>query len=285
MAERRKRTYYIYCHTAPNGKRYIGQTCQKLNARWSNGHGYKENTHFYNAIQKYGWDNFEHTVLAVCETKSDADRAEQFFIRHYDTFNRDKGYNLTLGGEGNLGRVLSEEERKRLSERHLGVAVPPETRAKISASMKKAGIIGHPSKEACERMSAERRGEGNPMYGKHHSADAKARIGEASRNRQRTGLVKQHMREAHARNIHKWERPVVQLDKEGNEVARFRSLKVAQEMTGIFASNIGDCCRKKSRTAHGYYWRYQDEHDQQLKSAGNVTESDEEAEDALPTGN
>lgn len=285
MAKEPKRTYYIYCHTAPNGKRYIGQTCQKLRARWSNGHGYRENTHFYNAIQKYGWDSFEHTVLAVCSTKSDADRVEQFFIRHYDTFNRDKGYNQTLGGGGNLGRTPSEEERKRLSEKQKGRVISPETRAKISASVKKAGVITHPSQEARERMSELRSGKGNTMYGKHHSEDAKARIAEASRSRPRTELVKQHMREAHARDIQKWERPVVQLDKEGNEVARFRSLKVAQEMTGIFASNIGRCCREKHYTAHGYYWRYQDEYDQQLKSAENAAESEEEAEDALPTGN
>ena len=271
MASRPKRTYYICCHTAPNGKRYIGQTCQKLNARWSNGHGYRENTHFYNAIQKYGWDNFEHTVLAVCSTKSDADRVEQFFIRHYDTFNRDKGYNLTLGGGGNLGRTLSEEERKRISESQKGRVIPPETRAKISAAVKKAGVSGHPSKEACERMSVERRGDGNPMYGKHHSADAKARISAAHRGKPRTELEKQHMREAHARDIHKWERAVVQLDKEGNEVARFRSIKVAQEMTGLFASNIGSCCRKNHRTTGGYYWRYQDEYEKQLESAQGST--------------
>ena len=35
------RDYKIYVHTAPNGKRYVGITRQKLNRRWRYGEGYK----------------------------------------------------------------------------------------------------------------------------------------------------------------------------------------------------------------------------------------------------
>ena len=32
--------------------------------RWGiNGNNYKSSPHFYAAIQKYGWDNFEHNIL------------------------------------------------------------------------------------------------------------------------------------------------------------------------------------------------------------------------------
>jgi hypothetical protein len=65
-----ERPFYIYCHTAPNGKRYIGQTCAECpERRW--GKGYKGCTHLEHAIEKYGWDNFEHSVLAIdCEHPS-----------------------------------------------------------------------------------------------------------------------------------------------------------------------------------------------------------------------
>ena len=49
-----------------NGKMYIGITSRTPEARWgNNGSQYTKakNPCFYNAIQKYGWDNFEHIIL------------------------------------------------------------------------------------------------------------------------------------------------------------------------------------------------------------------------------
>ena len=57
--------YCVYMHTNKiNGKRYVGQTCKKPEYRWVNGKGYKGSPHFFSAIQKYGWNNFEHQIIA-----------------------------------------------------------------------------------------------------------------------------------------------------------------------------------------------------------------------------
>ena len=57
-------TYCVYKHTNKiNGKVYIGQSMNPKD-RWSRqGHQYKGCTYFYNAIQKYGWNNFIHEIL------------------------------------------------------------------------------------------------------------------------------------------------------------------------------------------------------------------------------
>ena len=56
--------YKVYIHRNKiNGKVYIGITKQKPENRWRNGKGYKQNIKFYRAIEKYGWNNFEHIVL------------------------------------------------------------------------------------------------------------------------------------------------------------------------------------------------------------------------------
>lgn len=49
-----EKKYYIYKHTAPNGKVYIGMTSKNPQERWDSGHGYRKHKYFWNAIKKYG---------------------------------------------------------------------------------------------------------------------------------------------------------------------------------------------------------------------------------------
>ena len=64
--------YLVYIHTNKlNGKKYVGQTCQRPEKRWNNGKGYKLETYFGKAIKKYGWDNFEHEIVAENLTKEE----------------------------------------------------------------------------------------------------------------------------------------------------------------------------------------------------------------------
>jgi group I intron endonuclease len=90
-----------------NNKVYIGQTCQELNDRWKNGNGYKKCRYFGPAIQKYGWDNFEHIVLQTNLTAEEADYFEKKYIQEYEAMNREKGYNLREGGQ--KGYTLTPE--------------------------------------------------------------------------------------------------------------------------------------------------------------------------------
>ena len=57
--------HFVYKHTLKSdGRVYFGQT-SNLKQRWrNNGDAYKGCPRFYNAIQKYGWDAFEHTVVS-----------------------------------------------------------------------------------------------------------------------------------------------------------------------------------------------------------------------------
>lgn len=96
--------YKIYMHKNKiNGKIYIGQTYQSVNQRWrSNGSGHKGQP-FYNAIQKYGWNNFEHKILIEnITTQEEAYILEKYYINKYDTYNSRFGYNATKGGDMNI---------------------------------------------------------------------------------------------------------------------------------------------------------------------------------------
>lgn len=92
----------IYLHRNKiNNKVYIGQTIQNNpNSRWKNGHGYKTCYYFYNAIQKYGWDNFEHIILEQNDnwTQDELNNKEKEYINLYQANNPQYGYNTTDGG-------------------------------------------------------------------------------------------------------------------------------------------------------------------------------------------
>ena len=128
--------YKVYVHISPNGKRYYGITKQEPKKRWQNGKKYGNNDHFTNAINYYGWDNFDHIVIARGLTEEEAKWLEIELIREFDTTNRDKGYNITKGGEGTNGYKHTEETRKNISKIHKGKTLSDETRKKLSESHK-----------------------------------------------------------------------------------------------------------------------------------------------------
>ena len=92
--------YIVYMHTCPNGKKYIGITSQAPERRWQKGKGYAygSNPYFYNAIEKYGWDNIEHTILFRNLTKEEAEQKEVELIKEHQTSQRNHGYTIDLAG-------------------------------------------------------------------------------------------------------------------------------------------------------------------------------------------
>ena len=70
--------YSVYCHINKiNGKRYYGITSQRPSRRWRNGAGYVRNPYFSRAINKYGWENFEHIIIYKNCSKQVAEEIEQ----------------------------------------------------------------------------------------------------------------------------------------------------------------------------------------------------------------
>lgn len=100
----------VYIYTFPNGKKYIGQTCQPLNERAKKGEGYINSPAVYAAIKKYGWENLQIETFS-CSSKEEMDFLESYYIRFYNTFDKHYGYNLTFGGEGSI-----KYDRKLISE-------------------------------------------------------------------------------------------------------------------------------------------------------------------------
>ena len=178
VEEVKDKKWCVYIHTNKiNSKAYIGITSRNIIRRWgSNGNGYKQddNPVFYNAIQKYGWDNFEHIVWADNLSEKEAKEWEIRLIAIFKTNcrkykNPELGYNMNDGGDGNSGHVLSAESRKKISDHHADVT-----------------------------------GENNPMYGKvsamrgkTHNIETKKRLSEINKGKVLSEETKQKLRETH----------------------------------------------------------------------------------------
>lgn len=97
--------FYVYAHINKiNGKVYIGMSKRENpNDRWRNGRGYSYNWHFSQAIQKYGWDSFDHEIIAANLTEEEASNMEKTLIEKLQTTKRENGYNFAEGGYNNRG--------------------------------------------------------------------------------------------------------------------------------------------------------------------------------------
>ena len=65
---------------------------------------------------------------------------------------------------------------------------------------------------------------------------------------------KSHQREAQLNNSNSI--PVDMLDMDGNYIKTFPSVAEAFRQTGIHAQNIGQVCKGRKQSTHGYKWRY-----------------------------
>ena len=171
-----KNIYYVYIHTNKiNNKKYVGITKQNPEKRWgNNGNNYKSSPHFYQAIQKYGWNNFKHLVIASQLTQEEACKMEKELIKKYNTQNRKFGYNILEGGiapqlpqevknkiskalKGNkngLGKKCSEEKKRKISLAQKGRKLTEEHKVKL----RKPKSITHPcSKETREKIIANKK--------------------------------------------------------------------------------------------------------------------------------
>lgn len=251
-------SYCVYKHTSPSGKVYIGITKQTPNGRWKNGFGYASSPHFWNAIQKYGWDNIQHEILFSSLTCDEACSKEKELIKYYNSTDRRFGYNEKTGGES--GSTYNEHARRKISESLKSYyATHPEKAAEIAAR-----VTGFKhSEESRAKMSASKKG-----ITFTETPEWRRRIGEANKRRMQTD------RELYERNANRLRElgkqnsiPVVQVDHDGNDVARFESATEAQRVTGAKNCNIIMCCQGKRKTANGYKWRFADDYNCARESA------------------
>lgn len=228
--------FCVYKHTFPNGKVYIGITSKKPEERWQNGKGYTSNKHLQNAIRKYGWINIKHDVLLKNLNDKEAKFFEIYYIKLYKSTDKQKGYNISLGGN-----IISEETKKKISSSHMGIKPNEEARLK----MRQAKLGKKQSKETIQKRI--RKGKDNPLFGRF--------VSEQERDHLRN-LFKG--KPAHINTIRANYVKIIQCDKEGKVIAEFESIKEASSKLNISYQKICHNCNGHQKFCNGYVFKHKE---------------------------
>jgi len=85
-----------------NGMTYVGQTARSLNQRMVEHLANGRTSYIDRALRKYGINSFLVDVIDTAETKEELDAKERYYIQLFNS-KVPNGYNLTDGGEGQIG--------------------------------------------------------------------------------------------------------------------------------------------------------------------------------------
>lgn len=227
--------WIIYKHTNKiNGKCYIGQTKQNATVRWANGLGYNpynspKNCVFWNAIKRYGWDNFIHEIIEKnIKSQSEANEREIHWIRYFNSyvgFVNSNGYNMTLGGD---------------SHEHQGLKV-----VQIDKNLKEINTF-------CSISNASKL-----------TKISKSQIGRVCRGEKLTAggyfwCYSKNYSENWTPKSNTQCCPVYQIDPDTKSVIGvFDSIIDAANQTNTNYQGIIQCCKRKTAKSNNYCWCYQ----------------------------
>jgi len=247
-----------------NNKVYIGQTIRGLGRRKTDHiaeskRKSKHNNYFHHAIKCYGETAFVWEQIDIAYSKEELNNKEILHINNHDSTNISKGYNSAAGGLGGnkfvnktpeqmaeiakkisaagtgrrhtpetiqklKNRVITDEQRRHISEAQKGRTFTNETKQKMSESTK------------IKIFTQEHR--------KH--------IGDASRGRTMSDFVKRRITEAVSKAIIATE---ISTDKE----IEYKSATEAVEQLNLNSSAITDVIKGRQKTAKGYHFRFKGE--------------------------
>ena len=249
MSNSEERKWKVYMHVVPKelsgykyDKYYIGITQQSLSKRWQHGAGYHSCSFFRKAIDKYGWDNIEHLVVAEDLTEKEAKDMEVELIAKYNSNNSKYGYNLTKGGDGTVGRMKTEEEK--------------EMHRKLSKEVYLRPGYVHPNKgkkfpkEVREKMSeGQKKRFADPNY-----VNPRKGIPMSEENKEKLRKPRPQISGKNSPTA----KIIYQYDLDMNLIKEYPCVKYAAKETGIGYRTILLCVSGDAKTAGGYIWKYKD---------------------------
>lgn len=184
-------TIYLITN-AVNGKVYVGKTEKSVEQRFYEHKGNARRGGEFRlsqAIRKHGHENFSISEIEKVTGEIAADR-ERFWIAHHRSKQYAHGYNMTDGGEGASGRLLSEDSHLRMihSQKVRFSQMSHENKAALTKSANDAKR-GKKEKPSNKREAQQQRWNGTSAADrKKHGETSKAGVSPEGKVRQVTAM-------------------------------------------------------------------------------------------------
>jgi len=268
--------YNIYLITnLVNNKKYVGITSQGIDKRFK---GHLRNAFEVNgknclsyALRKHGIENFKLELLESEIPLENGEEKEKFYIQKYNSYYKNNcGYNMTIGGNGTVGYIFTDEVRNKISISGKGRKFSKERNEKIRQVMLNREFTEEWKKRISESRLGKNKGKDNHFFGRKHTEESKQKMSQANKGKIMSEEFKKHQSEIHKgikfTEEHKQKlsqnngssREVVQLDLNFNVLNTFKSMKEAERQTGIKTYGISSCCNNHQKTSGGYMWKYKE---------------------------
>lgn len=196
-----------------NNKIWIGKTVnfekrKKLHIRDLRS---KREGFFYDDFRKHGENNFKWEILQYYNTRKELSDGEIYYISLFESTNKNKGYNVALGGDGCIipNRKLSEERKKAIGDFHRGKKRPQhviDIIRKANTGKKRTEeqkqklrdlYIGTTrTEEIKKKISDGQTGPKNHFYSKKHTDASKEKMRQAKLGKKATESHKKKISEA-----------------------------------------------------------------------------------------
>ena len=259
---------FVYLHVFPNGKVYVGMTNRTPEIRWENGSGYRTQPLMSKAINKYGWDNVRHEIVASGVSLDEANRIEKELIAANMSTDFRFGYNMENGGNG-IGKH-SEETKRKIGDSHRGKPIPRHIIEKVSLTRRNNPA----TREHCIKLNEKRKkcvyiyskaGELLQTFDSKRlacreldiSRNALSRCLELGVKAYKTCIISGEFlgdridpAVTNGRSV-----PVDQFSKEGILIKTWSSITDASNGIKENYHGISDCINGKQKSAYGFYWR------------------------------
>jgi group I intron endonuclease len=187
----------IYKVTNPKGAIYIGQSSdilfrfkeyEKLNC--------ERQTKLYRSLKKYGFENHKFEIITECDIEQ-LNNLERYYQDLYNVLDRDFGLNLKLTNSDDRCVVLSEETKKKISEKlknrtlsdwhrqilidaNTGRVCTEETKRKISEHFKGKNLSEDHKQKLSENHHTKKDGFVHHFKGKKHSDESRLKMSKNS---------------------------------------------------------------------------------------------------------
>lgn len=268
--DQQNESYTVYIHrNKVNGKVYVGLTCSPVERRWQSGWGYSSQPLFWNAIQKYGWDNFDHEVVRTGMNKDAACRLEMELIFTYKSNDRQFGYNRDNGGYA-PGRV-SDQTKMLLREKNTGKKMSAESRRKMSEAKKGRPMTeaekrhledlhrGHPMPDHVKDMHRQRMMGNKIWLGRTVPEETREKIRQKAIGREFSEEWKQHLSEGRLGKMTGSENPISRAVLCVETGIVYETMTQAANAVKGNRNRIRESCLSEHKTSGGYHWRYIEE--------------------------